>query len=176
MNKPKIVSNFFSEQECREIIREAEKFYSTTTFCDASNEKLPFYYMICHRNGKNTFDIEDPLEHSNNRILFNNRLAKRIMSMIREKIPIFTTKYVTILKYAVGLSMGWHYDDDYSLCIYLNKDFEGGELCFARASSIKPETGQLVVFPRVKHCVLPVTSGTRYCISFGTNKKVYDSV
>jgi Rps23 Pro-64 3,4-dihydroxylase Tpa1-like proline 4-hydroxylase len=83
-----------------------------------------------------------------------------------------------------------HYDDSYghngaiyrnrpqrsmTVLIYLNDDYEGGEIEFprilddaGRALRIKPRAGQAVCFPShalFEHRVLPVTRGTRYNVS-----------
>ena len=52
--------------------------------------------------------------------------------------------------------------------IYLNEDFEGGELEFPLLNfTYKPKAGDLVLFPSnyiYAHAAKPVTSGTRYCV------------
>jgi len=57
---------------------------------------------------------------------------------------------------------------DFSLLIYLNNDYDGGELVFPKqAVSIKPRAGMLVAFPATHHFlhgVNPVISGVRYAI------------
>jgi predicted 2-oxoglutarate/Fe(II)-dependent dioxygenase YbiX len=57
---------------------------------------------------------------------------------------------------------------DISLIIYLNQDFEGGELVFPKlAITIKPRQGMLLGFPsnhHFLHGVNPTTKGTRYAI------------
>ncbi|MGD8733442.1 MAG: 2OG-Fe(II) oxygenase [Gammaproteobacteria bacterium] len=64
----------------------------------------------------------------------------------------------------------WHrvMDRDFSVLIYLNDDFAGGQLAFPRrGETIRPETGMLVAFPsdhRFAHAALPVTGGRRYVI------------
>lgn len=81
---------------------------------------------------------------------------------------------ISISKYRVGASMGPHVDyygepdiqPLMSAIIYLNDDYEGGELYFPEQGvTIKPEAGSVVVFPSVEpfyHEPLPVTSGTKY--------------
>lgn len=57
---------------------------------------------------------------------------------------------------------------DISMVLYLNDDYEGGEIVFPKqAISIKPRKGMLVAFPsnhHFLHGVNPVTSGDRYAI------------
>jgi predicted 2-oxoglutarate/Fe(II)-dependent dioxygenase YbiX len=59
-------------------------------------------------------------------------------------------------------------DRDYSLLIYLDQDFEGGELIFPNFDfTLHPEAGMLVCFPadfRYLHGAMPVISGVRHAI------------
>ncbi len=59
-------------------------------------------------------------------------------------------------------------DRDLSVLLYLNSEFEGGEVWFPNSNfQIKPSRGTLVAFPsdwRYTHAAKPVTSGVRYVI------------
>jgi predicted 2-oxoglutarate/Fe(II)-dependent dioxygenase YbiX len=59
-------------------------------------------------------------------------------------------------------------DRDYSVLLYLNEEYEGGELEFVNQKyRFKPKTGMLVGFPsghEYLHAALPTTSGIRYVI------------
>lgn len=76
------------------------------------------------------------------------------------------------------LSWKRNVDRDISLVIYLNNDFEGGEIVFPKqALSIKPRKGMLIAFPsnhHFLHGVNPVVTGVRYAIvdwfSLGENR------
>lgn len=83
--------------------------------------------------------------------------------------------YFGINKYDVGVYMGPHVDSGYgaddkstvSMVIYLNDEYEGGEIEFPdHGISIKPEAGSAVVFPSVGclHDPKPTISGTKYMI------------
>jgi hypothetical protein len=52
--------------------------------------------------------------------------------------------------------------------IYLNDDYEGGELYFPRFDlTIKPKQGDVLVFPSTyiyEHASLPMKSGTKYSV------------
>jgi hypothetical protein len=89
-----------------------------------------------------------------------------------------------ILRYPVGGHYAVHADSecwnkdlqrwtrtsarDYSVVLYLNDDFEGGEFEFTEQKyRIKPEPGMLVTFPsdhRFRHTALPTRSGIRYAL------------
>lgn len=59
-------------------------------------------------------------------------------------------------------------DRDYSILVYLNEEYEGGELELINYNfRIKPTTGMLLAFPsdhRYLHAALPTTSGIRYAL------------
>ena len=80
---------------------------------------------------------------------------------------------LSISKYSTGKSMGPHVDDynngddpNISVVLYLNDNYEGGEINFPNQNiTIKPEAGSLVIFPSVEpyyHQSLPVISGIKY--------------
>ena len=85
-------------------------------------------------------------------------------------LPAFDIK-----KYSAGTFMGAHFDQQegderlkYSLVMYLNDDYEGGELYVpAIGLSIKPRANSLVLWSHVwhedmAHGVRPIISGTRF--------------
>jgi len=56
-----------------------------------------------------------------------------------------------------------------SAVIYLNDDYEGGEIAFPRMDNlvIKPGLGDIAIFPSnyiYEHASLPIKSGTKYCV------------
>lgn len=77
-----------------------------------------------------------------------------------------------------------HVDRDISLLLYLNDDFEGGDLQFEYFNfRIRPRPGMLVWFPsdaRYFHRANPVESGTRYAVvswaALADTEKLYDQL
>lgn len=77
------------------------------------------------------------------------------------------------LKYRPGELYKAHYDGGtesgraISAVIYLNDDYEGGEIEFPNFKvKLKPEKGMLILFPSnfaYRHIAHPVISGTKYC-------------
>lgn len=59
-------------------------------------------------------------------------------------------------------------DRDVSMLLYLDDDYEGGELAFPNFDyTLRPRAGMLVFFPsdsRFRHAALPVTQGVRHAI------------
>jgi predicted 2-oxoglutarate/Fe(II)-dependent dioxygenase YbiX len=56
-----------------------------------------------------------------------------------------------------------------SMVIYLNDDYDGGEISFTRfETTIKPKAQTLIFFPSTEeysHAALPITSGTKYALT-----------
>jgi predicted 2-oxoglutarate/Fe(II)-dependent dioxygenase YbiX len=79
-----------------------------------------------------------------------------------------------LLRYSVGEKYDQHYDGgtessrSISVLIYLNDDYEGGEIEFPFFNlKIKPKAGTLMLFPSnyaYSHIAHPVMSGTKYVI------------
>ena len=77
-----------------------------------------------------------------------------------------------LLKYGVGEYFGSHYDchstnkRSIAVLIYLNDDYEGGELEFVHFNlKIKPKAGTVILFPPnypYRHIANPVTKGAKY--------------
>lgn len=81
--------------------------------------------------------------------------------------------HVSLNRYDAGQAMGPHYDGQdgdsnlkYSFVVYLNDDYEGGEIRFPNQNvTIKPKAGSLVMFPSQEpyiHESKPVISGVKY--------------
>ena len=87
---------------------------------------------------------------------------------------IKNTEPYTLLRYSGGEQYGFHYDGgtvskrSISVLIYLNDDYEGGEIEFPNFKlKIKPKAGTLILFSSnyaYGHIAHPVTSGTKYVI------------
>lgn len=79
-----------------------------------------------------------------------------------------------VLKYSGGQEYKAHYDGAtqhgraVSALLYLNDDYEGGELEFPSYNvKIKPQAGMLILFPSnfaYNHVAHPVTKGTKYAL------------
>lgn len=85
-----------------------------------------------------------------------------------------------ILKYEGGEEYKAHYDGlnrSVSVLLYLNDNYEGGELEFPFFKvKIKPQKGMMVLFPSnyaYTHIAHPVTKGTKYClVTWSRNNKL----
>jgi hypothetical protein len=66
------------------------------------------------------------------------------------------------------------YNCTVSAVIYINDDYEGGEIKFPRLDNLvyKPKVGDIAVFPSnyiYEHASLPMVSGTKYCVVIMTD-------
>lgn len=90
--------------------------------------------------------------------------------------PDYITRNYTIRKYRIGShGMGPHVDRnientnntmDWTCLIYLNDEYDGGELYFDDLGiKIKPTAGSIIFFPCLtKHSVKPIVDGNKYYI------------
>lgn len=121
-------------------------------------------------------------EVSNNAVLQNVHNQFNIM-LLAASIP-YANKYgiheglwhepYSIIKYSGGQEYKAHYDGGsdtgrvISALVYLNDDYEGGELEFPHFNiKIKPQAGMMILFPSnfaYRHVAHPVTKGTKYAL------------
>lgn len=89
-------------------------------------------------------------------------------------------RYGTNQHFQVHTDHGFSYTCTTSSCMYLNDDYEGGELWFPYLDlTFKPEYGDIVLFPSTyiyAHAAKPVLSGTKYSAvtMFDYNDKNHD--
>jgi Rps23 Pro-64 3,4-dihydroxylase Tpa1-like proline 4-hydroxylase len=117
--------------------------------------------------------------HNYEGILDKDNLIGRISDEIKKAYGIEDIKAkgdrLNLARWDVGTKLTLHVDDlgyvtDNHLptLVYLNDDYEGGELSFATHDiTIKPKKGDLIMFPgnlHYAHEVLEVLSGTRYTL------------
>lgn len=119
----------------------------------------------------------------------NNETAKKINDQCHEVVTSAVQSYKNIfkieeeikdegayalLRYSVGEKYDQHYDGgtesarSISVLIYLNDDYNGGEIEFPHFNlKIKPKAGTLILFPSnyaYSHIAHPVISETKYVI------------
>ena len=125
-----------------------------------------------------------------------NRLAQNIHNQMYTLVLAASVPYAkkhdiselhhedyNILKYNSGEKCDAHADGDtatgraVSAIVYLNDDFEGGEVEFVNFGiKIKPKPGMLLLFPSTypyKHIAHPVTSGTKYAIVTWLHDRIF---
>jgi uncharacterized protein (UPF0262 family) len=100
--------------------------------------------------------------------------------------PTYFNEGFNVLKYQTGQEYKAHYDGgtptarSISPILYLNDDYEGGEIEFVNFDiKIKPEAGMLVIFPAsypYAHIAHPVTKGTKYAIVTWLHDRPLDDI
>ncbi len=95
--------------------------------------------------------------------------CKHFPLRIRTGTDFNVLRYGTGQHYKEHVDQGWGcLDRVLSGLLYLNDDFEGGEIYFSNQElTLTPETGMLVLFPSnflFPHLVKPVTAGWRYSV------------
>ena len=108
-------------------------------------------------------------------------LYSRTLDMFTPRDEKTITDFADINRILVGTKLEKHVDDGkkgaeikYGGVIYLNEDYEGGEIAYYEnidsesvVFSYKPKSGDMVVhLASMPHGVLPVTTGTRYMLTF----------
>lgn len=140
--KQKIISNSFMK---------GGKVYSLTESLKEKNDKLENIYIT----------LKDTIESASQHYAKEN------------DIYIGTLSPLSIGKYNTGSYMGPHCDTysehsnaTISVVLYLNDDYDGGELHFPNQDvKIKPEAGSIIVFPSrppYMHASLEITKGIKY--------------
>jgi hypothetical protein len=128
------------------------------------------------------------LNISHSASVFNNPLMQNIHNQLYTSLLATTNPYAhrygiqdqffhegySMLKYRSGEEYKAHYDGGtmsgraVSALVYLNSDYEGGEIEFPHFGiKIKPEAGMMLLFPSnfaYRHIAHPIRSGTKYSL------------
>ena len=110
-----------------------------------------------------------------------------IFDLLNERIKLyfddydFISPFCGIQRISQGGGMGEHTDNYQKTCrfgcvVYLNDNFEGGDLVYPRLNTVwRPTASQLVIHAGDEpHLVKTVTGGTRYmltCFTYGSETK-----
>jgi len=172
-----IVENFLSSEECRELVMMADKMNGRR-------------FTVLDQDGNDVPDEQRVTEWVNFRDTQQSALDELVARAFEEQIIPRTGRSIEwyeepeVLRYTPGGYYLFHADSDLfvpaqrawrkaidrdlSLLIYLNDDYEGGELVFKRLLyKLQPRAGMLVWFPsdvRYEHMARPVISGKRYVL------------
>jgi hypothetical protein len=124
-------------------------------------------------NGEKEFTFHAEFQDSDIQTLLNF-YGKSALSFVRNNYAGPFGEYdestTHIARFEKGFGMHEHFDstkpNDIATLIYINSDYEGGEIYFPDYDiSIKPNSGDLVCFPDTPdfvHGVKPITDGIRY--------------
>ena len=144
-----IINNFLTKEECLTLLLEAE----TSKNWKPQNKDTGIF-ILKSNNHKVLIDI-----HNRVASLFDKNLHTQIIRMIHK-----TDKDSFWERHSDNAGGA---EIKYGVVLYLNDNFEGGELYYPNLDIIiKPESGMLVYHPGDEdHEVLPVVSGNRYTLT-----------
>lgn len=148
MDKIKIIKNFLSENECKQLVEEAK-------LKDQWKDMGTGHNVLMYKSKNHSLLININKKVKN---LFDNKYYTQIINMIHR------TNSDSFWELHKDNGSG---DVVYGVIIYLNDNFNGGVLEYPELNfSIKPETGMLVYHPgSYNHLVTKVTEGDRYTLT-----------
>lgn len=160
----KVIPNFLTKEEIDYLMSDLETRPSISFVSQKDHEGNPLTYMHQFNGVK---DITNIIGKCRDQICELYGIEKE---RIRAKEP-----HLSVVKWTEGTYLKLHVDDlgyvtdnHLPVLIYLNNDYEGGEIKFEMHNlSIKPNVGDFIVFPgnlHYPHEVTKVLSGTRYTL------------
>lgn len=184
-----VIPNYVATPQCKFLVEYADKADSKPLGI-LDHEKSNAYGFEQFSTNTSIRDTE--------MVIYDDTIMNGLVEVVRHAVenlinPFFdvsvqSAEIPQVLKYNVGGHYAehvdsealWHnvhenkiewkkvIDRDISILLYLNDDYEGGELVFPNQHiTIKPKAGMLVAFPsnhHFVHGVNPVTKGTRYAM------------
>jgi hypothetical protein len=177
-----IIKNYIDQKTCNLLMKYADsQAFTNLTVVDpqkSTKEKI----VSMQSKGRVTNHIEIDGMAGDILTIFNNIYCNTLATFYDVNFEWYERPQ--ILRYPAGGKYDQHADSehwiaekkiwvrsqdrDYSVLLYLNDKFEGGELKLINQDfSIRPKPGMLIAFPsdnRYLHAALPTTSGLRYCI------------
>lgn len=175
------IPNFIHEldniPESWKILTKFEKWYPTQP--DGNKDTSVCYGLektaIPYSDGSGVEDIDRKSFYITDSIMSGIEFCSEIYQNFINTSSIKWPKTFSIRRWDSGGSMGPH-EDTYvgerdfgiSAVVYLNDDYEGGELYFPDYNvKVKPSAGSIVFFPsNTKHEALEVKSGYKYFAPF----------
>lgn len=189
-----IERGFLSLADCRRLVRFAQKQRANWLMVRDDEKSTPEKFVEKRDSGR----VTQQVEMSKHQGFLNDAVRRALLEVAAPRFGVpdfFETPYV--LRYNVGGKYGQHADSeiydaqkglffrvadrDISVLIYLNDDYEGGELTFNRLNySFHPAAGDLVLFPSNNiflHQAHRVTRGSKYALvswaSLKSNRKLF---
>ena len=157
-----VIPNFLSDEEIEYLLNQIDETKLFSFVSQKDHEGNPTSWM-----------------HTYKEIADKDKITKRVSDEVKKAYNYQNIKQkdstLTITRWDTGSKLTLHVDDlgyvtDNHLptLVYLNDDYEGGELGFATHNLIiKPKKGDLIMFPgnmHYAHEVFEVLSGTRYTL------------
>ena len=161
------VQNFFSEKECISFINKGEEVSFEEAKVAVDGKQVMIKGI---RNNKRIIFKDETLAQN----IFS-RIQPYALAQFKEHAIVGVNEMFRIYKYEVGQRFKMHRDGSFkrnekecsffSLLIYLNDDFEGGETNFQMGITIQPNMGDALCFHHpLRHEGKPILSGEKYVL------------
>lgn len=164
--KCKVIDHVLSKEECEQWIDEYKDSYELATINSYGQQVVDETVRNCYRRFVD--DAQDKVTLLWNRIREHVPDAERLNDRLR------------FLRYTPGQYFKPHYDNisrsihgfvsKYTLQLYLNDDFEGGETAFFGDDeewkvAYRPKQGSVLIFDQaLRHSGEMLIKGTKYCV------------
>jgi hypothetical protein len=150
--------NFISKKECHDLIEFFNKYFKNHGIVFDDRKIINLQNICIELSDDNFFNDADLIKS------LNSRLEHNIRSI--DENAFINYSHITVRE--KDNFQAAHKDFDHhawTSILYLNADFAGGETC-VEEETIPPTAGSLLTFQgnKLKHEVLPVTSGVRYTV------------
>ena len=120
---------------------------------------------------QNLFNIHESVDNSLDKCLNHYESLWHLKMQYKEAFNF--VKYLPGKYFKIHGDHGPYYTCTVSAVVYLNDDYEGGEIQFTRQNlTIKPEAGDIILFPSnyvYEHSSLEVFSGIKYSVVIMTD-------
>lgn len=158
----KVVPNFITQEEIDYLLRNIETRPYITFVAQKDHEGNALTHMTKYNGILDTYGI---VERCIEEISKSFGIAKEKILAKQDTLSVVKWTEGTYLDLHVD-DLGYVPDNHLPVHIYLNDDYEGGEIEFIHSGvKIKPEAGSIIFFPSnflYVHEVYPITSGFRY--------------
>lgn len=161
----KTIPNFLTEKEIKYLMSDIDKRSCFTFVSQKDHNDQPLTYMHKYDGLPDIYKIIDKTRDQ----------ISKLYNIEKEKV-VAKQNTLSVVKWVEGSYLDLHVDDlgyvtdnHLPVNIYLNDDYEGGELKFqTHGISIKPKVGDMIVFPGnmyYPHEVTKIQSGIRYTLA-----------
>jgi Rps23 Pro-64 3,4-dihydroxylase Tpa1-like proline 4-hydroxylase len=157
-----IIPNFLSEQEINYLMASLSDENMRTFVSQKDENDNPTNWMNIYRLIVDKFKLIERIKTEVVKSYEFDRIESR-------------DQWLSVVRWDKGTKLQLHVDDlgyetdnHIATLVYLNDDYDGGEVAFATHDvTVKPKTGDLLIFPgnmHYAHEVKEILSGTRYTV------------
>ena len=160
----KLIPNFLTKEEIDYLMLDIDQRTYLSFVSQKDNEMKPITYMHKYHGLDDIYGIIDRCKEE---IQKAYGIKKEDVKAKEDSLSLIKWDEGTYLNLHVD-DLGFITDNHLPVHIYLNDDYEGGEIKFeTHGLSFKPNTGDFIVFPgnmHYPHEVTKILSGTRYTL------------